>query len=341
MKIAIHHRAGSFSERWIEYCIKKNISHLVVNCYDTDIIEQVRDCQVLMWHHNHGDPKDVLFAKELLFSLEHVGIKVFPDFKTAWHFDDKVGQKYLLEALGAPFVKSYVFYDRKAALNWANITTYPKVFKLRSGAGASNVKLIKNVNECEKIIVQIFNKGFAQYNGFDRLKEQWVHFKKNRDVKEFLKVLIRVFIKPKYALAKGRERGYAYFQDFIPNNDSDIRVIIIGNKAFAIKRMVRDNDFRASGSGKIIYDKESIPISSIKTAFKINNFLKAQCVAFDFVIKDYEALVVEISFGFGITSYDFCPGYWNSEMEWQEGRFNPQEWMVEEVLTRLNINNKI
>ena len=26
------------------------------------------------------------------------GIKVFPDSNTAWHFDDKVGQKYLLEA---------------------------------------------------------------------------------------------------------------------------------------------------------------------------------------------------------------------------------------------------
>jgi hypothetical protein len=38
MKIAIHHKSGSFSERWIEYCKEKDIPYMLVNCYDTDII---------------------------------------------------------------------------------------------------------------------------------------------------------------------------------------------------------------------------------------------------------------------------------------------------------------
>ena len=37
-----------------------------------------------------------------------------------------------------------------------------------------------------------------------------------------------------------------------------VRVIVINDKAFAIKRMVRKNDFRASGSGIIEYDKENL-----------------------------------------------------------------------------------
>src|SRR5690554_2479023 len=135
MKIAIHQRKGSFSDRWIEYCEKKNIEYITVNAFDNDIIKQVKECDVLMWHHHHGNFKDVLAAKKILFSLEHAGIKVFPNFNTAWHFDDKVAQKYLLEAIDAPMVPSYVFYDKEEALTWADQTSFPKVFKLKGGAG--------------------------------------------------------------------------------------------------------------------------------------------------------------------------------------------------------------
>ena len=34
MKIAIHNRPGSFSDRWIEYCNKNHIDYKVVNAYD-------------------------------------------------------------------------------------------------------------------------------------------------------------------------------------------------------------------------------------------------------------------------------------------------------------------
>src|SRR5690606_32178503 len=158
--IAIHSENTDFSKRWINYCKEKEIPYKIVNCYDTDIVDQVRGCTALFWHHNHRSFEDLLFAKQLLFALEHAGIKVFPDFKTGWHFDDKVAQKYLFEASGVPLVPSYVFYDKQQALEWAKNTTYPKVFKLRGGAGSSNVKLVKNYFENKKIINKAFKKGF-------------------------------------------------------------------------------------------------------------------------------------------------------------------------------------
>ena len=97
MKIAIHHTPGSFSDRWISYCNDNNIEFKIVNCYDNDIVSQLDDCNALMWHHHHGNYKDVLFAKQLLYSLQVSGKKCFLIFNTTWHFDDKVGQKYLLE----------------------------------------------------------------------------------------------------------------------------------------------------------------------------------------------------------------------------------------------------
>src|SRR5690554_2455915 len=100
MKIAIHHRKNSFSERWITYCEENKIEYKIVNCYHNDIIKQIQDCDALMWHHSHRNYMDALFAKQLLFAVAKKGMTVFPNYNTNWHFDDKVGQKYLLESLG-------------------------------------------------------------------------------------------------------------------------------------------------------------------------------------------------------------------------------------------------
>src|SRR5690554_784330 len=164
MKIAIHHRQGSFSDRWIAYCEESNIAYKIVNCFDNDIISQLKDCDALLWHHHHGDYKDIELAKALLFSLEQAGVKVFPNFNTNWHFDNKLAQKYLLDAIDAPLVNSYVFYTKTEALNWARKTSYPKVFKLKGGAGAANVMLARTQKNAQKLIKKSFGKGWPAFD---------------------------------------------------------------------------------------------------------------------------------------------------------------------------------
>lgn len=334
MKIAIHHRPDSFSERWIEYCKKEQIDYKIVNCYDSDIIAQLKDCEALMWHHHHANFKDVLIAKKILFALEHAGVKIFPDFRTSWHFDDKVAQKYLLEAIGAPLAPSYVFYDKKEALLWAKNTTYPKVFKLKGGAGSANVKLVRTKADCVKLINKAFGCGFSQFDQWGYFKERFNKWRTGKDtLLGVTKGFARLFIPTDYAKMQAREKGYAYFQEFIPNNKFDIRIVVVGDKAFAVKRMVRENDFRASGSSNPVYDKEQISIACVKIAFKLNKKLKSQSIGYDFVFeKNGEPLIVEIGYGFAIEFYDPCPGYWDSNLNWYEGQFNPQEWMVENLI---------
>lgn len=334
MKIAIHHRKGSFSDRWIDFCEKSGIVYKIVNCYDSDIIAQVKDCNALMWHHHHGNYKDVLFAKGLLFSLVQSGIKVFPDFNTTWHFDDKVGQKYLLEAIGAPLVPSYVFYDKKSALQWLDATTFPKVFKLRGGAGASNVSLVNTKREAVQKIKIAFGRGFSQFDRFGHLKER---YQKMRDGKGSLigviKALGKLIVATEFARMSSREKGYVYFQDFIPNNSFDIRVIVTGDKAFALKRMTRKNDFRASGSGAIRYGKNEIDERCVKIAFDVNDKIHTQSIAYDFVFDENNCpLIVEISYGYAVSAYDACPGYWSSDLVWHKEVFNPQEWILQDLI---------
>lgn len=341
MKIAIHHRKGSFSDRWISYCEREKISYKIVNCFDSNIIEQLHGCNGLMWHHHHGHYKDVLLAKKILFALEHAGIPVFPDFRTEWHFDDKVAQKYLLEALGAPLVPSYVFYDKTEALKWAHLTTFPKVFKLKGGAGSKNVVLVQNLASCKRIIKKSFGNGFSQSNVKNAIKDDILRFRKTKKPINILKAIARPIIRPEFAKLQSKEKGYAYFQEFVPGNTFDIRVIVIGDKAFALKRIVRENDFRASGSGKIIYDKGQINIECVKIAFDVNTKIGAQSIAYDFVFdEEKKPLIVEISYGFAPAAYDLCEGYWDSTLQWHEVEFNPQEWMVADFLKSLKSAEK-
>ncbi|MFZ4455594.1 MAG: ATP-grasp domain-containing protein [Bacteroidales bacterium] len=333
MKIGIHHCEGSFSGRWIDYCVKKNIPYKIVDCYQSDIIDQLSDCDALMWHFHHASSRDVLFAKQLLYSVKASERKIFPDFDTVWHFDDKVGQKYLLEAVDEPLVPSYVFYSKSDALKWINETSFPKVFKLRGGAGSSNVRIVNTKTDAKRLVNIAFGRGFSQYNKWESLKDRIKKYRKGKTTLfDVIKGFIRLGYTTKFARIAGREKGYVYFQDFIPNNDHDIRVVVIGDKAFAIKRMVRKNDFRASGSGTLVYEKKHFDDQTIQLSFDIASKLKTQCLAFDFVYQNGKPLIVEISYGFALNGYDPCVGYWTSDMNWHEGSFNPQEWMIDLVL---------
>jgi glutathione synthase/RimK-type ligase-like ATP-grasp enzyme len=333
MKIGIHEQKGSFSDYWIAYCIKNSIKWKSVNCYATDILNQLEDCDALMWHFNHKSPKASKFAKQLLFSIQASGKSVFPNYNTVWHFDDKVGQKYLLESLKAPLVPVYIFYSKKDAIEWSNQTTFPKVFKLRNGAGSDNVRLVKSKREALNLINIAFSKGFKQYDALKNLKERYRKYKLGKtSFRDLLKGVIRLVYTTDYARMTDREIGYVYFQDFIPNNDYDIRIIVIGEKAFGIKRMVRKNDFRASGSGNIYYEKQHFGDETVGIAFDISKRLKSQCTAFDFVYDNKIPLIVEISYGFSPEGYNDCTGYWDSRLNWHEGTFDPYGWMVEMII---------
>ncbi len=339
MKIAIHKANWGFSPDWIDYCHKNSISFKEVNCYNSSIIKDLEDCKVLFWQHHHSDSRDFLFAKQLLFALQQSGKIVFPDFNTGWHFDDKLGQKYLLEGINAPMVNTDVFFDQKEAQEWAATSDFPKVFKLRGGAGSTNVKLVKTKREALKLIDRAFTKGFPSYNKWGDLHENLRKYRLGiQSGINLLKSIRRLFYSTKFGRYAGRQIGYIIFQEFIPNNKFDIRVVTIGDRAFAIKRLVRAGDFRASGSGFIKYEKNEIDIRCVEIAFEVTKKMKAQVVAYDFVFNDdNQPLIVEINYGYAHQSYFDCPGYWDDKLNWHDASFNSVHWMIDMVVNNLNL----
>lgn len=336
MLIAIHNSRRGFHPRWIEYCKKKKIPFKLVNCYANDIVKRLEGCSGLMWHFSQHSSADIIMARQLLFALQQSGLKVFPNFNTSWHFDDKLGQKYLLESLGLPFVDTYVFFDKKEAMEWTETASFPKVFKLRGGAGSSNVMLVGSRKAAKRIINKAFGKGFRQYDRIESLRERWRKYRDGMtDWRDVVKGIFRLMVEPEFSKTIGYQRGYVYFQDYISDNPFDIRVVVIANKAFAIKRMVRKGDFRASGSGYIRYERENFPLDLIGLSFDMNDKVRAQSLALDFVFDNGTAKVVEISYGFVPSVYDMCTGYWDRDLVWHGGRFDPYGWMVDALIEEI------
>jgi glutathione synthase/RimK-type ligase-like ATP-grasp enzyme len=335
MKIAIHPFKNGFSDYWLEVLKTRKTNYKIVDCYSSDIIEQLSDCTHLIWQWTQADPKAMMMAYSLTKALEQKGVKVFPSSNNSWHFDDKVAQKYLLEAIDAPLVKSYVFYNKNKAKNWLSSCSFPKVFKLRGGASSNNVKLISNKKEGCRLIDKAFGRGFPRVNRVELFRDRIGRFKLNPSYKTLLglaKGVARLFVQTELEKTLGRDRGYAYFQDFIPNNNSDIRIIIIGKRAFGIKRMVRKNDFRASGSGLVSYDINDIPSKCLKIAFDLSEKLNTDCLCYDFVYDNDVPLLVEISYGFAPIGYVGVKGYWDKDLTFYSEQKPIANYILKDIL---------
>lgn len=338
MKIAIHHQKDTFSEVWILYCEREKIPYKIVDCFDSDIISQLSDCDGLMWNWDLNSYKAALNARQIIRSLKLMGLKVYPDANTSWHYDDKVGQKYLLETINAPIVSSYVFYTKQEALNWIEKATFPKVFKLRAGAGSLNVRLVKTKSQAKHLTRKAFGKGFLNIGKIASYRERiWV-LKRDRNLRSFInlvKGIARFFMPNELAKFSPNEIGYIYFQDFVPDNNYDTRIIIIGNRCIGLRRFCRDGDFRASGSGIWDYNPEYVNKDAIKIAFEVAGKIKAQSLAFDFVIENQMPKIIEISYCFPLRANKNAPGYWDENLIWHDGKVNAEEYIIEDFIKKL------
>lgn len=333
--LAIHHIQNSFSPQWIAYCEEHGIRYKLVDCYRNDIVDQLKECDALLWNWNQSNYKAQLFARQLIHALDRDDFIVYPNVNTAWHYDDKVGQKYLLEAMDVPLVPSYAFYDQASALAWIEETDFPKVFKLRNGAGSHNVRLIHTRAEAKRYAKQAFGRGFMAFHRASVLQDRYWEFQRDKTWKSFLNIskgLYRYLVPHPKNKELPRERNYLYAQDFVPNCDHDIRVFVIGDRAVTKKRFVRENDFRASGSGRMSWDIGDEGKACVQMGFEVTEKLQAQSVAFDFV-KDVDGYkIVEISYAASEKGFPDCPGYWQRDLSWTRTPLRVEYFIIEEVL---------
>jgi glutathione synthase/RimK-type ligase-like ATP-grasp enzyme len=320
----------SFSARWIELAEERGIDVERVDVFSEHVLEKIARCDGFMWRYGF-DPVSLNCAKRLLSAVEHsLSIPVFPDHRTAWHFEDKIAQAYLLEALDIPTAQTRVFWDKDAALRFCRETTYPFVAKLAVGIRGNNVVLVENEAEARAIIGRLFGRGVRALREPGFLSGPWL---KQRSL------LRRLWGKPVW---RGVERDYLLAQEFLPDNPFDIRVTVIGERAHAFKRLNRPQDFRASGSGRIIWDPDEIPPDAIAFAFAMADRIGAQSVAFDILRAAGEPVTTEISYTYAAWAIRKCPGHWRRaatggrDILWVAGSLRAEDAIFEDFVARLD-----
>ena len=331
-------RTQSFSDRWIEQMGKAGHEVRIVDAYKPDFLSQLDGCDGFMWWFAHL-PSPRNFAKRLLPAVEHgLGIPVFPTWKTVWHFDDKIAQYYLLQAAGVPMPKTWVFWDRAEALGFCRSAQYPLVIKLASGIISENVRLLNNFAEAEYWIKRLFGSGVVALAR--------PNLRHPRTLAKPLREMLRVLRTGQPPAVRGRtdlQRGYLLVQEFLPGNDFDTRVGVIGKRAFAFRRFNRPNDFRASGSGLRDGDPAKIDPDLIRLAFRVAQGLQTQSIAVDGLRREGRHVLTEISYYYeGWILHEECPGHWvlqgdpdTGQLLFVENRVRPEDAILEDFLASL------
>ncbi len=336
---------NSHATKCMEYFHSRGIEIQQLNLLAPDALIQANNCDGVVWRWEHN-PDHKQSAQKILFAIEHcLGIPTFPNSATAWHYDEKIYQYYVLQSLDAPVPRTWLFWTYEEAIDWLKNATFPIVFKLSCGAGSSNVLKIDSEAAAKSIIDRQFKQGIFPYTMNEYQDSLIPHSKKN--LRELLtrpyyaiRYLLSGNLPKKQAKFWKPELNYAYFQEFLPDNLFDTRITVIGDRAFGFRRFNRKNDFRASGSGIIDYDQTKIDMRTIDIAFAISKKGKFQSMAYDFLFSGDIPVICEISYTFTDTAVYNCPGHWNAKKEWISGNMWPEYAQMEFFIDRLSRSKK-
>lgn len=335
----IHHNGErqSFSKRWFELAARRGITAVPVDVFSEDAIRQIAACDGFMWRCDPtAHPR--LYAKRLLYAIEEgARLPVFPNLKSSWHFEDKIGQSYFLAAAGVPTPPTHIFWTREQAERFCDAAAYPFVLKLAAGYQSSNVRLVHNKDEALFHVEQLFGHGVTGMG-----------YKPAPPLRQLLRRL-----RAAAALAGGHypygptehaelQHGYFFAQDFLPGNEFDIRITVIGDRAFGFRRWNRPDDFRASGSGRIDWDPKQISEDAIRLAYRVARKLDAQTVAVDVLRRGPEPVIIELTLAYASWAVRDCPGHWvltgdpeAGALTWVEGTMRPEDAIFTDFVTPL------
>ena len=214
------------------------------------------------------------YIEDIMYELNKKNVLI-PKFEILKCHENKNFQELYKKELGIKSLNSLVFATlRDLKKNLASIE-YPVVIKKHYGAGAISV-----------------------YRAFDQKQLFKIVKKLNRRYDFWLYYLKRIYQKVKGIRDVDLTREEKYIgrfilQPYVANLDCDWKVLVFGEKYYVLRRGVRDNEFRASGSGKFSY--EIPPTELLDFAKKIFDIMKVPFLSLDLCM-DSEGNVYLIEF---------------------------------------------
>lgn len=266
------------------------------------------------------------FIEDILLRLQMDGAILLPSFEMFRAHHNKVFMEMCRSQLSESYrtLASHFFYgadDLSEKLNKMNIK-YPIVLKTSAGAGSSGVCIAKDKDEAiekAKKMSKIYFFG-VNYSLARQMRHKLGKWKRK---------VMRITL-----LEKPRLSEKMIFQPFIPDLLNDYKVLVFDKKYYLLKRAVRENDFRASGSGKLSFPEQLTEVEE-----KVLNFAKgayeeinAPLLSIDIAFDGDKCHMIEFQcINFGPYTLQFSEWYYmlNDKNVWE--RVNKKSILEEEM----------
>lgn len=277
----------------------KQLGHTCEFIHYTDInfrdLDSLRDKYIFYTSSEDEDLFYKSYVEDIIYGLELANIKVIPEYKYLRAHHNKNFMEIIrdlssnkeIKNIQSNYYGTYEDFHHKIDEN-----NYPLVLKSAFGATSKTVTLISNRKEAIKKIKKFSRSRNFKFEVWDTLRA----------------------IRHKGYKKESKYRKKFITQNLIPGMDRDWKILIFGNKYYVLERKVKENDFRASGSGLISYTKE-LPAGMLDYAEKLYNEHQlpffAIDVAFDgesFVLIEFQALY------FGSHTLDTAPYYFKRDV---------------------------
>jgi len=239
------------------------------------------------------------------FLESYLDKRCYPSADQVLLYENKSLEAFISAAGDLPFAKTYVSHSRADALSLVAMARYPLVSKVNYSAGSMGVELVPDEAKARRIIRRAFSR-----TG-----------------------------RPLYVPWR-RQKGYVYFQEFVPNDGFDIRVILTGDRAFGYFRRVPKGDFRASGMDTV--ERRGLPEEAIRVALAVQKCVPSPQLVVDMVHGlDGRYVIIEYSILCLIDrpedlQVDGVPGTYvigeNGEIRFEPGRYWIHELALREFL---------
>lgn len=292
--------------RYERFCKHNSIPYDFYDITKSDWLEQAKNFDIFVCHTD-GDPYYQEMIESKIYVLEKIlGKHCFPSYHEVWQYEDKIRAHYLYECYKIPAIPTYVTNNEQEAYSIIENIEYPFISKTKIGASSSGVKKINTIQEAKKDIKNIFSSKGART--------------------QFL---------------FQNQKNYYYIQKFIDDATYDLRIILVGDKAFGYYRYPDAGDYRASGSSNI--EKKEIPFEALKLAVEVRNKLRSRQMGVDLLFSEKlnQYFVIETSLFNQIDTpeqlaINGVPGYYDvsdiNNILFKEGKFWIQELVLRDVI---------
>ena len=328
----------SWSHAWLGFCAAQGIAHQLIDWRSRGGFDLMMRCDIVLWHFSHYSADEMRFARPMLAALKAAGRMVFPTSADSEHFDDKVAQAYLMKGLGIATPMNYMLHSPGAVEDWIReVGTFPVVAKLRGGSGSSNVKLIRSSRSLRRYSGRMFGRGFRNRpNALFKVRSNLASARSMTDIVKRIRRAPEFLFSWKSASRLGYENGYVYLQEFIPDVDHDLKIVVVGDRLSYIGRSVRAGDFRASGGGSLFYDRSVVTKDVIDLAFAAADRMNSDCTGFDIVIdpRSNQPVILEVSYGFSHSALLQAQGYFDRLGCWYDAPLNAPEALLSRMLAK-------